>query len=115
MSEVGLMPYTAVNGMLDEGSQAGNLNYWKSSFLDELSDDAIDTMVALYASCPSPMSGLLLEHFHGQATRVADDDETGDDPVRSAYGPNYDRLVQAKTRYDPTNLFHLNINIKPAT
>jgi Berberine and berberine like len=41
------------------------------------------------------------------------DDETGEDPVRAAYGPNYDRLVELKTKYDPTNLFRLNQNIKP--
>jgi FAD/FMN-containing dehydrogenase len=34
-------------------------------------------------------------------------------PIRAAYGPNYDRLVALKNRYDPTNLFRLNPNIKP--
>jgi FAD/FMN-containing dehydrogenase len=29
------------------------------------------------------------------------------------YGANYERLVQIKNRYDPTNLFRLNANIKP--
>jgi FAD/FMN-containing dehydrogenase len=33
--------------------------------------------------------------------------------VRSAYGPNYDRLVELKRRYDPDNLFRLNMNILP--
>jgi len=36
------------------------------------------------------------------------------DRVRSAYGPNYDRLAQVKKKYDPTNLFRMNQNIKPA-
>ena len=36
------------------------------------------------------------------------------DRVRSAYGPNYDRLVQAKRLYDPNNLFRTNQNIAPA-
>ena len=35
------------------------------------------------------------------------------DRVAAAYGANYDRLVQAKKRYDPDNIFHLNQNIKP--
>lgn len=36
------------------------------------------------------------------------------DRVASAYGPAYDRLVQLKKKYDPTNLFRMNQNIKPA-
>jgi FAD/FMN-containing dehydrogenase len=39
--------------------------------------------------------------------------EEGEERVRESYRGNYDRLVQIKRRYDPTNLFRLNQNIKP--
>ena len=40
--------------------------------------------------------------------------EEGDDRIRATYGKNYDRLAKIKKRYDPTNLFRVNQNIKPA-
>ena len=33
--------------------------------------------------------------------------------ARAAFGGNYDRLVELKTRYDPDNFFHINLNIPP--
>jgi len=37
------------------------------------------------------------------------------DRVRDAYDDdNYNRLVEGKDTYDPTNLFHLNQNIAPS-
>ncbi len=40
--------------------------------------------------------------------------EEGDDRVKATFGENYKRLVQIKTKYDPTNLFRVNQNIAPA-
>jgi FAD/FMN-containing dehydrogenase len=42
--------------------------------------------------------------------------DEGQARVRAAYpGETWDRLVAIKARYDPTNLFHLNQNILPAS
>jgi FAD/FMN-containing dehydrogenase len=39
--------------------------------------------------------------------------DEGEARVRAAYGANYERLVEVKTRYDPTNLFRINQNVTP--
>jgi FAD/FMN-containing dehydrogenase len=39
--------------------------------------------------------------------------EEKEDLVRAGYGANYDRLAALKAKYDPTNLFRMNLNITP--
>ena len=57
---------------------------------------------------PSSRGGTYL-NFPGQG-------EEGESLLRASYGSaNYDRLVELKTKYDPTNLFRLNQNILPAS
>ncbi len=73
LSMIGPMPYEAVCQMLDDAYPRGALNYWKSTFLSELSDGAIDTMAAQFATCPSPMTAMIVEHFHGEVCRVPAD------------------------------------------
>ena len=164
---IGPASYVDTNTTIfDGGFPRGARNYWKSSFLTDLDDQAIDTLIARFEICPSPMSGLVLEHFHGAAARVRVDEtafahrrdsynlmvvsqwldprddekniaweratydalrphmargsyanyQTEDDPEgasEQAYGPNYGRLVALKNRLDPTNVFHLNANVRP--
>jgi FAD/FMN-containing dehydrogenase len=160
------MPYPIVNTLLDDAFPRGALNYWKSAFFTELSDAAVQTMIAAFEAAPSIMSAMVVEHFHGEVCRVdptatayphrapgynlvligqwldpaetvanvrwvretyaaledftaprsyvnylADDES---DRVANAYGPNLERLVEIKRRYDPANLFRLNHNIDPA-
>jgi len=74
LDAVGPMPYCQLNSMLDANYPKGALNYWKSSFLTELSDPAIGTMIDCFARCPTPMGQLLLEHIHGAAARIGADE-----------------------------------------
>lgn len=42
-------------------------------------------------------------------------EDEGEGRIRAAYGSNYGRLVDVKTKWDPGNLFRTNKNIKPKT
>jgi FAD/FMN-containing dehydrogenase len=50
----------------------------------------------------------------GRYVNYLGDDEPGD-PVVMAYGPNYQRLQELKSKYDPKNFFHMNQNIRPSS
>ncbi len=39
--------------------------------------------------------------------------DEGEQRVKDSFGPNYPRMVELKNKYDPTNLFCFNQNIKP--
>jgi hypothetical protein len=39
--------------------------------------------------------------------------EQGEETLRKTFGTRYERLVELKNTYDPSNLFQLNMNIKP--
>jgi FAD/FMN-containing dehydrogenase len=41
-------------------------------------------------------------------------EDDGDPQAREAYGPNYNRMVALKNKYDPTNFFRMNHNIRPS-
>ena len=70
MDQMGPISYCALNGLLDASLPRGALNYWKAHFLTDLSDDAISILVKCFEACPSPMSQIVIEHFHGAASRV---------------------------------------------
>ena len=67
------MPYTAVQRMLDDAFPPGHHHYWKSGYMRELSDGAIETMVAQFLEAPSPLSAAVLEPVGGAVARVAPD------------------------------------------
>jgi hypothetical protein len=159
------MPYVAVQSLSKDLYPSGRLNYWKSTFLKTLNDNAIETMISNFQKVPSKFSLVVIEQLGGAAKRVdrestAFGDRDADysliitsawvDPsendkniqwtrntlnamrpfsrdsvyvnyldageeerVRNAYGANYEKLVALKNKYDPTNFFRLNQNIKP--
>ena len=64
------MPYPVINTLSDGGYPRGAFNYWKSAFLGELSDAALEIMVDALHRCPSPMSGLGIVPYLGAVNRV---------------------------------------------
>ena len=165
LDEVAPVPYPVLQSIPENFNPPGVQNYWKSSYLRDLSEDAMDIMVEHFATVPHPLTHVLIEHCGGAISRVSEDDmaysyrkalynflvvgmwtnpaedaqnirwvrglfgdmspfssegfyvnydQEGAERVRAAYGPGkYQRLAALKTKYDPTNLFQLNQNIKP--
>ena len=160
------MPYTALQQMIDAGNPSGMQGHFEASFMDDLTDAAIDAAVAVGERIPSPLTEVLLQPLGGAFARVPDDatalrnrdarwvyhalsqwPDPADDAlnigwtqefvaamapyarraahpnyvsddrqerVRSFYGDDaYDRLVALKRRWDPDNVFHRNMNIRP--
>jgi FAD/FMN-containing dehydrogenase len=70
MVEVGPVPYPVFNTILDDAYPHGLRNYWLSAFTNGIPDGLIDTMVERFEQVTSPMSGIVLEQFHGAVTRV---------------------------------------------
>ena len=164
---IGMKPYTQVQSMLDGGVPPGFRDYWKSHYLADIPDKAIELSLEHAQGIEALRSQVLFTYLKPRATREyadsalshrdapwnfninamwekADEDarhigwaqrfftamepfstggvyvnflgNEGDARVRAAYDPGkYEKLVALKGRFDPTNFFRLNQNIKPAT
>lgn len=160
---------TEMQTMFDSGFPYGNRNYWKSQFMDELTDDAIDLLIEHANRISSPLSAVMIEYYFGgpssnigetetafahrdaqydlgiigqwqdaaedaehmnwartaydalqphcngriYANLMGGDQMTEETQLRAAFGVNYERLLELKRKYDPTNFFRLNQNIQP--
>ncbi|HEY1299670.1 MAG TPA: FAD-binding oxidoreductase [Stellaceae bacterium] len=76
--------YVALNTMFDAAFPYGGVQrYWKSSFLKELGDGALDILVERAATMRSARSMVGFFHVHGAATRI--------DPDATAFGARDDQ------------------------
>lgn len=66
------IPRLEMQTMVDQAFPYGNRNYWKSSFIEELTDDAIDTMIEHAGRMESPLSTVLCEYYYGAASRIGE-------------------------------------------
>jgi FAD/FMN-containing dehydrogenase len=67
---LGPMPYVAIQGMFDAGVPRGSRNYWRSGYVGELTDDAIDAIVAHTDGIPAPLGQLHVHQLGGAMSRV---------------------------------------------
>ncbi len=65
------MMYWEAQKMLDWLWPHGLHSYWKSSFMEDLSDGAIETIMAHSNNKPSPLSMIAMMYHHGVATRYS--------------------------------------------
>ncbi len=70
----GTMPYVELQTMLDEDYPDGRYYYWKSLYLDALTDEVIDSIVACSERCPVPLSTVDVWQGGGAIARVGEDE-----------------------------------------
>jgi FAD/FMN-containing dehydrogenase len=73
VDQIGPVPYTAVQTMMDGTFPRGRQYYWKASLMNRISDGAIDAMIASFAAAPSPHTVVGLQQLGNAANRVPED------------------------------------------
>jgi FAD/FMN-containing dehydrogenase len=68
-----VMPYTGMQGLFGPAFPWNNRNYWKSSYLREFPDAAVDTVVEYANHSQSALSVIVIEYYGGAVSRVAAD------------------------------------------
>ena len=67
---IGPVPYQALQCGPDASFPRGRQHYWKSSYLRDLTDEAIEVLLEFAATIPSPYTGIGLQQMTGVASRV---------------------------------------------
>ena len=73
MEQVGPMPYTIVQKMLNDAAVPGRRYYMRSNLISELSEGAAEALASGYAKTPSPFNAVILVPFGGQISKVPAD------------------------------------------
>ena len=68
---IGPMSYAQVQHLFDAAFPPGIQNYWKSSFLKGLGDEAVGIIVDKVSNAPSPNSVVAIEQLGGAVSRVS--------------------------------------------
>ena len=68
------MPYIGLQSIVENFNPPHMRNYWKSDYLAQLSDAAIDVLVDSYPSVPAPLSHVGIEHLGGALGRIGEND-----------------------------------------
>jgi len=71
VDQLGPMPYSAVQSMLDASFPRGRQYYWKAHLIGDIGAQAIDAIVDSFAAVPSPFSVLGFQQLGNAANRVA--------------------------------------------
>lgn len=93
---------TAYGGRDAEFLVSGEVNWIDS----EQNDEGIAFGREFWAAMGKHSTGGLYLNFAGFG-------EEKEELVKAGYGANYERLAELKAKYDPTNLFRMNLNIAP--
>lgn len=70
---IGRKPFAEQQKMFDAANPYGRRYYWKSDYVDKLSDKMIDTILDHAAGLTSQHSAILMMHLGGAAARLPDD------------------------------------------
>jgi FAD/FMN-containing dehydrogenase len=62
---IGPTPYLQIQALTDNGNPPGRRNYWRSEIIGDMSDEAIDALIACAASVTSPFSVVIMAPLGG--------------------------------------------------